>query len=72
MHFDRAVFIVDQEVVTKCIRLENIWNRYLQLKTSTRNRKWDIHRREKVPERSANSTKTEIDFSQITIIMIPV
>ena len=29
MHFDRAAFIVDQEAVRECIRLENIWKRYL-------------------------------------------
>ena len=30
MHMDRAAFIVDQETVRECIRLENRWSQYMQ------------------------------------------
>ena len=38
MHFDRVAFVVDQQAVRECIRLENIWNGYLH--------EWQIRRME--------------------------
>ena len=36
VNIDRAAFIVDQEAVVECIRLENKWDRYIRKQQETR------------------------------------